>query len=220
MWYKLKRILIYPDGVTEKQVYPAFEMEYQKVEYIQSSGTQYINTLVNPTSSTKVQTKIMVTGTSENWWPIYWVFYNFASNTRFCWWYENWWVWFWYGGNNGANNIVQVWMNTDITIEQYTSWWVSHNIANWTDNSYSWASFTAQNYPMFLFARNNTTSDIDRRLYLKMYYFKIYSWDTLTKYFVPCYRKSDNVIGMYDLVNDVFYTNSWTWTFTKWPDVN
>ena len=22
MWYKLKRILIYPDGVTEKQVYP------------------------------------------------------------------------------------------------------------------------------------------------------------------------------------------------------
>lgn len=24
MWYKLKRILIYPDGVTEKQVYPAY----------------------------------------------------------------------------------------------------------------------------------------------------------------------------------------------------
>ena len=25
MWYKLKRILIYPDGVTEKQVYPKYE---------------------------------------------------------------------------------------------------------------------------------------------------------------------------------------------------
>lgn len=27
MWYKLKRILIYPDGVTEKQVYPAYKRE-------------------------------------------------------------------------------------------------------------------------------------------------------------------------------------------------
>ena len=27
MWYKLKRILIYPDGVTEKQVYPAHKPE-------------------------------------------------------------------------------------------------------------------------------------------------------------------------------------------------
>ena len=27
MWYKLKRILIYPDGVTEKQVYPKYEWE-------------------------------------------------------------------------------------------------------------------------------------------------------------------------------------------------
>lgn len=26
MWYKLKRILIYPDGVTEKQVYPAYKV--------------------------------------------------------------------------------------------------------------------------------------------------------------------------------------------------
>jgi hypothetical protein len=25
--------------------------------------------------------------------------------------------------------------------------------------------------------------------------------------FVPCYRKSDNVAGMYDIVNDVFYSN-------------
>ena len=28
MWYKLKRILIYPDGVTEKQVYPALPYQY------------------------------------------------------------------------------------------------------------------------------------------------------------------------------------------------
>jgi hypothetical protein len=25
---------------------------------------------------------------------------------------------------------------------------------------------------------------------------------------------------MYDAVNGVFYTNQWSWAFTKWPDVN
>ena len=35
----------------------------------------------------------------------------------------------------------------------------------------------------------------------------------------PCYRKSDNVIGMYDVVNAVFYTNSGTGTFVKGADV-
>lgn len=29
MWYKLKRILIYPDGVTEKQVYPHYIFDFQ-----------------------------------------------------------------------------------------------------------------------------------------------------------------------------------------------
>lgn len=31
--------------------------------------------------------------------------------------------------------------------------------------------------------------------------------------FVPCYRKSDNVVGLYDIVNGVFYTNAGTGTF-------
>lgn len=36
---------------------------------------------------------------------------------------------------------------------------------------------------------------------------------------IPCYRKSDGVIGMYDLVSKVFYTNEGTGTFTKGNDV-
>ena len=39
----------------------------------------------------------------------------------------------------------------------------------------------------------------------------------------PCYRKSDNEIGMYDLVNNVFYTNDYDFNtgtyFIKGPDV-
>lgn len=36
---------------------------------------------------------------------------------------------------------------------------------------------------------------------------------------VPCYRKSDGEIGMYDLVSKTFYTNQGTGTFTKGEDV-
>lgn len=36
---------------------------------------------------------------------------------------------------------------------------------------------------------------------------------------IPCYRKEDNVAGMYDIVNGVFYTNAGTGVFTVGPDV-
>lgn len=37
--------------------------------------------------------------------------------------------------------------------------------------------------------------------------------------FIPCYRRSDNVIGLYDLVENKFYTNAGTGNFLKGPDV-
>ena len=36
---------------------------------------------------------------------------------------------------------------------------------------------------------------------------------------VPCYRKSDGEIGMYDLVSNTFFTNQGTGTFLKGADV-
>ena len=44
--------------------------------------------------------------------------------------------------------------------------------------------------------------------------------DNLVRYFVPCYRRSDGVIGLYDMENNLFYTNSGSGTFVKGADVN
>lgn len=46
-------------------------------------------------------------------------------------------------------------------------------------------------------------------------YFSSKWWeaDVLVRYFVPCYRKSDNKPGMYDLVTDSFFTNRGTGEF-------
>lgn len=47
----------------------------------------------------------------------------------------------------------------------------------------------------------------------KMYYVYV-SLDDVYKYeLIPCYRKADNVAGMYDILNDVFYTNRGSGTF-------
>lgn len=54
----------------------------------------------------------------------------------------------------------------------------------------------------------------------QIHYFKYYDkTDTLICDLVPCYRKSDGVIGMYDLVSNKFFTNVGSGTFTKGADV-
>lgn len=47
----------------------------------------------------------------------------------------------------------------------------------------------------------------------KMYYYKVMQGETVIQHFIPCYRKADNVAGMYDVVNDKFYTNAGTGNF-------
>ena len=55
---------------------------------------------------------------------------------------------------------------------------------------------------------------------LRYFYIEFYdNNDTLVRNFIPCYRKSDTEIGLYDLVNDVFYTNAGSGTFIKGNDV-
>lgn len=71
----------------------------------------------------------------------------------------------------------------------------------------------------YLFAQNYKGAprfgDIRRISYLQ-YYDKT---DTLICDLVPCYRKSDGVIGMYDIVRNIFLTNVGSGSFTKGADV-
>ena len=73
---------------------------------------------------------------------------------------------------------------------------------------------------IFLFANHNTLRSetpetaIQNIGRMKLYSFKMYDNDVLVRNFIPCKRNSDNEIGLYDEVNDVFYTNSGTGTFS------
>ena len=60
------------------------------------------------------------------------------------------------------------------------------------------------------------------KLYLskcRMYRAKVRHNGNNIRDLVPCYRTSDSAIGMYDIVNSTFYTNSGTGSFTKGSDV-
>lgn len=55
---------------------------------------------------------------------------------------------------------------------------------------------------------------------VKLYRLKIYDNGVLLRNFIPCYRKSDTEIGLYDTVTKTFYTNLDTGTLTKGANVN
>lgn len=74
----------------------------------------------------------------------------------------------------------------------------------------NWNNATNRNY--YLFA-NNYSGGVLKGSGINIYGVKLWNGDTLVRDFVPAKRNSDDALGMYDLVNDVFYTNSGTGSF-------
>ena len=54
---------------------------------------------------------------------------------------------------------------------------------------------------------------------IKMKYLKITENNTVLAEFFPCYRLSDNAVGLYDVQNSKFYTSSGSIAFTKGSDI-
>ena len=185
---------------------------YQKVEYIWSSWNdtvwQYINTWITKTSwiPLKVEADLYWFSQTADYWIIYWIY-----DSRVSWVTNSYHFWFQKSNSSLFNKI------------DWTEWY-----ATWNPNYYStnkrykitsdWTSNRSSNLSMFLLAQNENWSP-KRCLNWRLYYCKIWSNWNLVREFIPCYRKSDNVIWLYDKVNDVFYTNKWYWSFTKWPDL-
>lgn len=204
---------VVPSGyvLVEKQVYPGrLPIDYQEVEYIQSSGDWTNNgQFINPWITIEAWTKLKIEVDFQ------WTNQTTAERNIFA------------QYTDGANRF-QLWfigefqarLNSDTNGSLPTTWTPStyaYNtrylaIAEWTSN-------VASSRPPFLFAQNEWDSYGRWCIAAKLYYCKIWKDDALVRDFIPCYRKSDNVIWLYDLVEKQFYTNQWSWTFTKWPNV-
>jgi hypothetical protein len=186
---------------------------YQEVEYIQSSWTQRVEIWSIFKTSYKITIDFQMTATWGDQIPV-WVreiisgtqyrygINAYSSNFKVISWWSSWSNTISEDTNRHTITIYKTTATVDGT--NYSCSYVDHTFNMWIYvfdyNIFSWSS----NFP----SKN------------RLYKLDVYdeNWNHIHDV-VPCYRKSDNVIWLYDLVNNQFYTNSWTGTFSKWSDV-
>lgn len=184
--------------------------EYQQLEYIESTGTQYIMTNIIPNDTIGAYAKL-----SSADIPSDLVYFGSRKSiaTRF-------WV-----GNNGY--IYLGWNYNSATYDVSDSvFTVELNFLNSRKKMYNGNLVdtigteldSSNTTPITIFAGNdNGTVRFNSKI--KLYEFKISYGTKITNDFIPCFRISDNVAGLYDLMTDTFYINSGTGTFIKGPEV-
>lgn len=203
---------------------------YQEVEYIQSSGKQYLNLGIKPNNNTRMEMLLYTTCTSS--------FYAAGSRTH-----GGGKIWFAQSGTltrarvsatvNGSSTTAStngtLWSRTssgqlyDIVLQTNGDGTYDYSIDDLTNNrSYSttkaYDAFEDGEVPanimVFALASGYIISGTNR-----LYRFNLYQDRELVRHLVPCYRVADNVVGMYDTVNGVFYGNAGSGSFTKGADV-
>ena len=73
-------------------------------------------------------------------------------------------------------------------------------------------------YNIYLFAEHLGAQVLDNTAG-RLYNLNIYYNGPMVRSFVPCYRISDDVVGVYDVINDVFYTSANSVALVAGPDL-
>lgn len=180
-----------------------FPSEYIKLNYIQSTGRQYIDTEFIPDNNTSVEIQFLFNvvgdgqnrgvfgtraGATSNSFSI------IASNTAQL-----------YTGYGTTNT------NTNRRFEKDTMYVVKKekNITIMNGETVITANlqtFTCP-YSLALFSIKNASEIPSFYSTMTLYYCKIWDGDTLVRDFIPCQRISDSTVGLYDKVYGVFYEN-------------
>lgn len=199
-----------------------FVQWYEKLNYIESTWTQYIHTWYYPNSSPKCEIVFSpLWNTSWNAW--YCLFWERSTSTwtdykQFC----------LYHYNSSPYYLTPNYWTFDPGTSSWVniSLWTNHTVINdkwqfyldWTLKQSASTTVTLQqsNYSVYLFDNNIVWTRQNRWTKMRLYSCKFYNSDILQRDFVPAKRKSDSVVWLIDLVNKTFYTNSWTWTFNYW----
>ena len=184
---------------------------YTQVDYIESSGTQYIDTGVNADINLDIKidmqyTNINASNNDTNFGAIY----HDGSIYRRYHTVKNQGKFSWYVLSN-VNNIIS------FDILRHTTYIKASErkmIFDEVEYTLSEITQTNPNINFWLFGRNSNNSSLIFYNSSKLYSCQMYYNNVLVRDFIPCYRNSDNEVGLYDLVNDVFYTNQGTGVFS------
>ncbi len=196
---------------------------YTELQYIESTGTQYIDTGYIPNSNTRweLDNEYTETPPTED-------FYNGVYQTATGYQPARFDIALGVRGmylNYGASNIVN--SNTSSFINTRYMYVVDAKNNKWAYNDTtgsfpSYSNMITITKSLYLFARNDG-SGVNRFTKQRTYSSKIYDDGILVRDFVPAKRNSDNEIGMYDLADPnpstAFYTNAGTGEFSAGPDM-
>ena len=200
----------------EAKSYLLVPTEYQAVERVGATSSwawtgsswQYIDTWYPVSDKLKVEFKI--------YWNQPWSSSNdiFSSDRG---WTADWfWLIAWYYNFYAWTTYAHNFNDWQIHTWEFSKTWLYKDGTLLVVPSNNTKTFTWLNLYLFALNRNWAVQEHAtwRIYYLKMYY----NW-TLVRDFIPCYRKSDNVIWFRDRVNKVFYTNRGSGSFTKWGNI-
>ena len=187
--------------------------EYIRVDYIESTGTQYIDTGVIANQDTGFDIKFKTNDSMSNVSSEYGAIFGaresstinelqlttFAGTPMY------------FGTLRYGTGSSYTAGFGDLSTVQHVSLKNKVYIGNSGTRLQLSKTFTTP-VPITIFALNQNGNKIQYGKLL-LYNFTLYDGDVLIRDFLPCYRKSDSVIGLYDVVNDRFYTNSGTGEF-------
>lgn len=207
-------------GWTEQRNLPSW---YTQVEYLESSGTQYIDTGIVLNSVATIEMVAQLNTSSVTGVTSFWGFIGPSSSGSIPRWttaiYGNKWLmdlnitqWDYSNADTNKHTFVNssFYNNNDLCYQATIDGVDVFQSAQVVIDPEAYGTNTLKAY---LFARNNG-SGVTSYVNGKIYQFKITQNDILVINLIPCKRNSDNVLGMYDTVTGNFLTNSGTGTFT------
>ena len=180
---------------------------YTQVDYIENTEYSYIDTGRIPADTEDIEALIQINEAGN---AIYGAWTNAGDSRRHL-----------YSTSNGinigygttGNALVGVNYDEKLNINAHFESGNQILTVNNQTNTGTSTKKTNPNLNAYLFARNISGTP-NAIIKMKLYKFKIYENNIPVRDFIPCYRNSDNEVGLYDLVNNVFYTNQGTGAFT------
>lgn len=184
--------------------YNSFGDTYQRIQYLQSVDTQYIDTGIKPTSTTDIEVTFKNDGTNIAYQRLFGQS-NSAGNTRFQMQMNNTTATSWLVGVGGTNATVTVDATSDWKIVKMVSGeglYVNDTLTS------SFNRTEANNYNIWLFR------GYDKYSSLKIAGARIWQDDELVRDLIPVSQINGGAGGMFDLVNGGFYPNAGSGSFT------
>ncbi len=207
-------------------ILPVLPGGYKAVEWIRSSGTQYIDTGFKPDTNTRADFHFFMEefGSWSDWAAPFgsrnansYQFFAGAArqNGR-----DDWFRRFSNIGTDGDGGIIQKTGEPSVVGEHFFSLnKMTYTLDGYTDTFTAYAIFS-KTYNAYVFAVNNNNAAAMHSP-MKLYSLKIWDDGTLVRNFVPCVNK-EGVAGLYDITPGAvkkFYANDGTGEFEAGPEL-